>query len=84
MVRSAQRGFVSAVDDYMSGFRVVAAPLTVDDSVIGCIFCSGGAALLPDQKIVDIGEEVKRTAMLYSRAAPNLRILAQLLGADRG
>lgn len=84
LARGAQRGFVSAIDDYMKGFRVVAAPLRIDDSVIGCIFCSGGAALLPDQKIDEVGEEVKRTAMLYSRAAPNLRILAQLLGADGG
>lgn len=82
LARGAQRGFVSAVDDYMSGFRVVAAPLSVDDSVIGCVFCSGGSALFPDQKIDEVGEEVKRTTMLYSRAAPNLRILAQLLGAD--
>lgn len=81
LARSAQRGFVSAVDDYMSGFRVVAAPLTIDDSVVGCIFCSGGAALLPDQKIDETGEEVKQVATLYSRAAPNLRLLAQLLGA---
>lgn len=80
--RGAQRGYVSAVDDYMSGFRVVAAPLSVDDSVVGCLFCSGGAALFPDSKIDEIGEEVKQVATLYSRAAPNLRILAQLLGID--
>lgn len=80
LAQGALNGFVSAVDDYMSGFRVVAAPLSVDDSVIGCIFCSGGSALLPDQKIEEVGEEVKRAATLYSRAAPNLRILAQLLG----
>ncbi|AHB08278.2 hypothetical protein U875_05195 [Pandoraea pnomenusa 3kgm] len=84
LARGAQRGFVSAVEDYMSGFRVVAAPLSVDDRVIGCIFCSGGAVLFPDQKIEEIGEEVKQVATLYSRAAPNLRILAQLLGTDGG
>jgi DNA-binding IclR family transcriptional regulator len=80
--RGARRGFVSAIDDYMCGFRVVAAPLSVDENVIGCIFCSGGSALFPDQKIDDVGEEVKQIAMLYSRAAPNLRILAQLLGVN--
>lgn len=82
LARGAQKGFVSAVDDYISGFRVVAAPLSVAHSVIGCIFCSGGAALLSDEKIDEIGEEVNQVAMLYSRAAPNLRILAQLLGSD--
>jgi DNA-binding IclR family transcriptional regulator len=80
--RAAQRGFVTAIDDYMGGFRVVAAPVSVDKTVIGCIFCSGVTAIFPDHKIEEVGEEVRRTAMLYSRGAPNLRILAQLLGVD--
>ena len=75
-------GYVTAVDDYMSGFRVVAAPICVDDSIIGCLFCSGGAGLMPDARITEIGEEVRRAATLFSRAAPNLRLLAQLLGTD--
>lgn len=81
---SAKRGFVTAFDDYMAGFRVVAAPLSVDDKILGCIFCSGGSALFPDENIEEIAQEVKRTATLYSRGAPNLRILAQLLGIDGG
>ncbi len=82
LAEASQRGFVAAIDDYISGFRVVAAPLVVEGSTIGCIFCSGGAALFPDHKIGELGEEVKRAASLYSRAAPNLRMLAQLLGVD--
>lgn len=79
---SRKLGYVTAVDDYISGFRVVAAPITVEGHMIGCLFCSGGSALLPDSRIVEVGQEVQRSAMLFSRAAPNLRLLAQLLGKD--
>lgn len=82
LARGAERGFVSAVDDYMDGFSVVAAPLTVDNHIVGCIFCSGGTALFGEQRIDEVGEEVKRVTTLYSKGAPNLRTLAQLLGVD--
>lgn len=75
-------GYATAVDDYITGFRVVAAPISVEGDVIGCLFCSGGSALLPDTRIAEVGQEVRRAATLFSRAAPNLRLLAQLLGTD--
>lgn len=84
LTRAVKKGFVSAIDDYMDGFRVVAAPLTVNERVIGCIFASGGTAVFPDGKIQEVGEEIKRTALLYSRGGPNLRILAELLGGEEG
>src|SRR5690606_27275200 len=31
LARGAEKGFVCAIDDYIKGFRVVAAPLTVDN-----------------------------------------------------
>jgi chemotaxis receptor (MCP) glutamine deamidase CheD len=52
--------------------------------MIGCLFCSGGATMLPDERIHEIGNEVQRAATLFSRAAPNLRLLAQLIGANDG
>lgn len=79
-----KRGYVTAVDDYISGLRVVAAPVTIEGNMIGCLFCSGGATMLPDERIHEIGNDVQRAATLFSRAAPNLRLLAQLLGADDG
>ena len=82
LAHSADRGFVSAVDDYMDGFRVVAAPLTVDNKIVGCIFCSGGSVAFGDHRLDEVGEEVKRVATLYSKGAPNLRTLAQVVGID--
>ncbi len=81
LAAAAKRGYVVAVDDFMSGFRVVAAPISVDDAIIGALFCSGGTSSLPDERIDAVGDEVKRAAMLFSRATPNLRLLAELLGA---
>ena len=80
--QAEQRGYVTAVDDYIMGFRVVAAPITIEDQMIGSLFCSGGSGVMPDARIAEIGQEVQRAAMLFSRAAPNLRLLAQLLGTD--
>ena len=75
-------GYVCAVDDYIMGFRVVAAPITIEDQIVGCLFCSGGATILPDTRVEEVGQEVRQAAMLFSRATPNLRLLAQLLGTD--
>jgi IclR family acetate operon transcriptional repressor len=75
-------GYVTAVDDYIMGFRVVAAPITIEDQMVGCLFCSGGSTVLPDERVEQVGQEVQRAAMLFSRATPNLRLLSQLLGTD--
>lgn len=77
-------GYVTAVEDYISGFRVVAAPVTIEGTMIGCLFCSGGAMVLPDERIHEIGNEIQRAATLFSRTVPNLRLLAQMLGAVDG
>lgn len=79
---SRQRGFVTALDDYISGFRVVSAPLSVDGVVMGCIFCSGASHMVSDERIPEIAQEVKRAATLFSRASTSLRQLAVLLGVD--
>ncbi|MBN3267778.1 IclR family transcriptional regulator C-terminal domain-containing protein [Bordetella bronchiseptica] len=82
LAASAERGYVAAVDDYIDGFRVVAAPLTVDSQIVGCIFCSGGTAAFADHRLDEVGQEVKRVATLYSKGLPNLRTLAQVVGVD--
>lgn len=79
LAEGASRGFFVARDDYISGFRVVAAPVTVMDAIVGCLFCSGGATALADGQIATIGESVRRAADLFSRATPTLRTLAPLL-----
>ena len=84
LAESARLGYVAAVDDYITGFRVVAAPIKIDDTVIGCLFCSGSAGLVGAERIAEIGQEVRQAATLYSRAAPNLRLLAQLLATEDG
>jgi hypothetical protein len=75
-------GYVTAVDDYIDGFRVVGAAVTIESQIIGCLFCSGGATVLPDARIEEVGLEVQRAALLFSRATPNLRLLVQLLGTE--
>jgi IclR family acetate operon transcriptional repressor len=84
LAEGAKRGYVAAVDDFMSGFRVVAAPISVSDQIVGALFCSGGVSSLTDDRIPEVGEELRRAAMLFSRATPNLRLLAELLGVDSG
>lgn len=84
LARGAQQGYVTAVDDYMSGFRVVAAPISVSDHIVGALFCSGGVSSLTDERIADVGEELRRSATLFSMATPNLRSLAELLGVGMG
>ena len=56
--------------------------MMVDDYPIGALFCSGGSQGLKEDKLAEVGEELKRVATLYSRGSPNLRLLAQLLGAN--
>ena len=80
--RARKVGYITAIDDYISGFRVIAAPITIESQVVGCLFCSGGATVLPDARIEEVGQEVQRAAMLFSRATPNLRLLVQLLGTE--
>ncbi len=80
--RARRLGYVTAVDDYISGFRVVGAAVTIESQIIGCFFCSGGATVLPDARIEEVGLEVQRAALLFSRATPNLRLLVQLLGTE--
>lgn len=84
LARGAQQGYVRAIDDYMSGFRVVAAPISVSDHIVGALFCSGGVSSLTDERIADVGEEVRRSATLFSMATPNLRLLAELVGVGMG
>lgn len=84
LAQCMERGYASAIDDYMSGFRVVAAPIDVGDQIIGALFCSGGVSSLSDEKIPEVGEEVRRSAMLFSKATPNLRLLLELLGVGPG
>lgn len=82
LAAAATRGYITAVDDYMQGFSVAAVPVMVGDYPIGALFCSGGSTALKDERLEEVGEELKRVATLYSRGSPNLRLLAQLLGAN--
>lgn len=82
LAQGRKNGYVTAIDDYISGFRVVAAPLSVDGRVIGSLFCSGGTSLQGEARIREVSEEVRLAANLFSHAAPNLRLLTQLLGTD--
>lgn len=78
--KSEQRGFVLSCDDYIPGFRVIAAPIVVGARIIGCIFSSGRSSSLPDATISEAARAVKEAAELFSRATPNLRLLPELLG----
>lgn len=80
---SADRGYVLASDDYIVGFRVVAAPIRMPSgAIVGCFFCSGRSAGFTDRAAPDIGLAVKHAAELFSRTAPSLQTMAELIGGS--
>ena len=82
LAESLARGYVLACDDYILGFRVVAAPIrAADGAVIGCFFSSGRASGFPDERLRDIGLVLKQAADLFSRTTPSLRGIADFLGS---
>ncbi len=82
LAESAARGYVLACDDYIEGFRVVAAPIQpVAKPVVGCLFCSGRSATLSDQVIPSLGPALKKAAGFFSIGSPALQGLADLVSA---
>ncbi len=81
---SRSRGYIVSFDDYMNGFRVVAAPVGVGEHVVGCFFCSGGTATLSERNVDEVGRELAHAAGLFSKATPNLRLLLDLLDLEGG
>ena len=83
LAESSKRGYVLACDDYILGFRVVAAPIrSADSTVIGCFFSSGRASGFPDERLRDIGLILIQAADLFSRTTPSLRGIADFLGSS--
>lgn len=85
LAESLERGYVLACDDYIPGFRVVAAPIrTQDGAIIGCFFSSGRNAGFPDERLKAIGHSIKQTADLFSKTTPSLRGIADFLTDRHG
>jgi len=85
IAKSQARGYVLACDDYIIGFRVVAAPIrAADGTIIGCFFSSGRSSGFPDERLHDIGLAIKQAADLFSRTTPSLRGIADFLAARHG
>ncbi|HVB81518.1 MAG TPA: IclR family transcriptional regulator C-terminal domain-containing protein [Candidatus Binataceae bacterium] len=81
LAESAARGYVLACDDYIDGFRVVAAPIEpVMKPVVGCLFCSGRSATLSEEVIPRLGPALKKAAAFFSIGSPGLQALADLAG----
>jgi DNA-binding IclR family transcriptional regulator len=84
LAASQARGYVVACDDYILGFRVVAAPIrAADGAIVGCFFSSGRASGFPDERLHDIGLAITQATDLFSRTTPSLRGIADFLGSSR-
>lgn len=74
LAQGRERGYYLACDDYIVGFRVVAAPIvSVDRAVVGCFFAAGAAADLDGARLDEAGRIVKQSADLFSHASQSLR-----------
>jgi IclR family transcriptional regulator, acetate operon repressor len=79
---AARRGYVLACDDYIAGFRVVAAPVrTAAGEIVGCLFSSGRMTTFSDAAIPQVGVALKNAAEVFSFASPALHGLGNLLSA---
>ena len=76
---SGKRGYVLACDDFIAGFRVVAAPVRVSGgAIVGCLFSSGRSATFTDEVIPEVGTALKKAAEIFSLASA-LHALGNLL-----
>lgn len=80
LAEAEKRGYVLACDDYVPGFRVVAAPLRAGSTIVGCLFSSGRSTGLSDDALPQVGSAIRQSAEFLSVALPSLRNLADLLG----
>ena len=80
---SAERGFVTALDDYIDGFSVVAAPLCpVNRETIGCFFCSGRSSNLTPDNVLEVATELKKALKFFALGCTALQGLADLVSAS--
>lgn len=83
LAKSQQRGYVVASDDYIAGFRVVAAPIrTEGGAIVGCLFCSGRSTSLTDSALQEAGAALKKTAEVFFFASPALHNLSNFLSVS--
>lgn len=80
---SIARGYATACDDYIDGFRVLAAPLTpMMRPIIGCLFCSGRATTLTDEVLPRLGAALNKAASFFALGCVALQSLAELVSTN--
>lgn len=83
IAESTRRGYAIASDDFISGFRVVAAPVRTQSGVfIGCLFCSGRGTALTDGAIAEAGAALKKVAEVFFFTSPALQNLGNFLSVS--
>lgn len=84
LAESERRGYVLACDDYIDGFRVVAAPVrSASGAILGCLFSSGRKLTFNDEIIPSVGKALRSAADIFSYASPAIHGLGNLLGTKR-
>ncbi|MGD9866557.1 MAG: IclR family transcriptional regulator [Hyphomicrobiales bacterium] len=82
--RSREAGYVIALDDYLIGSCVIAAPIRdMRGSAIGCFFVNGRSSRFPPKEIESVGAALTGYANLFSQTSPALRGLEHVLFTPR-